>query len=106
MSDLDPMQAMMGEPSVPDGSTYLPIICPETPLPPFSDRPKTRMLALCSEPGCGSREVVAEFLRRSSSSGARSVRHDLAHLDPEVATKFIVRTARSLTKRHEELVVA
>ena len=106
MSDLDPMQAMMGEPSVPDGSTYLPIICPEMPLPPFSDRPKTRMLALCSEPGCGSREVVAEFLRRSSSSGARSVRHDLAHLDPEVATKFIVRTARSLTKRHEELVVA
>lgn len=76
------------------------------PLTVFlGEEARPRMLALCSEPGMGRRDVISATLSRASDEGARVLRRDFRGVGPEATAAQLVRMARNVSRMDNGVVV-
>lgn len=66
--------------------------------------PRTRMIALCAEPGVGRTDIITDALGGVSAAGLTTLRRDLSSLDPDAAARLMVRTSRQACSEREVVV--
>ena len=74
-------------------------------LSSFGSFGHSRLVAICAEPGLGSRAVISDLLSGAAAAGARIFRHDLGALDIDSAVSVIRRVAHSAMKASDSVVV-
>lgn len=71
----------------------------------LGEEARPRMLALCSEPGMGRRDVITATLSRASNEGARVLRRDFRGVSSEATAAQLVRMARNVSRMGAGVVV-
>lgn len=72
----------------------------------FEHAEGARMLALCAEPGMGRTEAINGIVGRAKAREVRVVSRRLRGMDPESATKLIVRLAREVSADSQQTLLA
>ena len=72
----------------------------------FGQGSRTRMMALCAEPGMGRTDVITEIVASSLERGYAVERRGLLGWDPESAASYMVRLARKVSRQKGSVVVA
>ena len=71
----------------------------------FGHDSRTRMMAICAEPGMGSSDVLTAILDRVGPDFDDLKRLSLAQLDPSDAAGRIVLAARRISRSHRSVIV-
>ena len=72
----------------------------------FGSCARSRILALCVEPGMGVEEMVVSIVALHAQQGHRVYRHDLLALSPSDASSLMVRVCREATRSKSPAFVA